>query len=113
MIRRTILTAALLVAGMLLAPLGAVQDFGVVAIRAGRLLDTDAGTSATNQIILVSGGNITAVGTGVTIPPGARVIDLSQATVLPGLFDVHTHLCMTVKPDRDHGNYFFTTLSDP
>jgi imidazolonepropionase-like amidohydrolase len=85
----------------------------VTAIRAGRLIDTDAGTSAANQIILVTGGLITAVGSTVAIPPGATVVDLSKATVLPGLFDVHTHLCMSVKPDRDHGNYYFTTLLDP
>jgi imidazolonepropionase-like amidohydrolase len=86
---------------------------GVIAIRAGRLIDTEAGTSAANQIIVVSGTRITAVGPDVAIPAGATVIDLSKATVLPGLFDVHTHLCMTTKPGRDNGNYYFTTLSDP
>jgi imidazolonepropionase-like amidohydrolase len=88
-------------------------DSGVVAIRAGRLVDPDAGTAAADQIILVAGGRIVAVGRGLAIPPAATVIDLSRATVLPGLFDAHTHLCMTVQTRRDAGNYFYTTLNDP
>lgn len=89
------------------------QGSGIIAIRAGRVLDTDAGTATLNQIILVSGRNITAVGPDVAIPAGATVVDLPKSTVLPGLFDVHTHLCMSVKPGRDSGNYYFTTLLDP
>jgi len=57
----------------------------IVAIRAGRLVDPDAGTVATNQVILVQGGKFTAVGGNVAIPAGAQVIDLSNQTVLPGL----------------------------
>lgn len=85
----------------------------VTAIRAGRLIDTDAGTIATNQIILVEGGKITAVGGNVSIPAGATVVDLSRSTVLPGLFDMHTHLCMAVNPQRDAGSYFYTSINDP
>jgi imidazolonepropionase-like amidohydrolase len=85
----------------------------VTAIRAGRLIDPDAGTAATNQAILVEKGHITAVGADVRIAAGATVIDLSRATVLPGLFDAHAHLCMTVLPKRDAGNYYYTTLNDP
>jgi imidazolonepropionase-like amidohydrolase len=85
----------------------------VTAIRAGRLVDPEAGTAAENQVILVEGGKIKAVGRGLNIPAGANVIDLSRATVLPGLFDAHTHLCMSVNMERDAGNYFYTTLRDP
>jgi len=84
----------------------------VTAIRAGRLLDPETGTVATDRIILVDGARITAVGSGLALPRDARVIDLSRATVLPGLFDVHTHLCMTVKKDREGLNYFATTMTD-
>ncbi len=85
----------------------------VIAIKAGKLVDPEKGTTAENQIILVRGRKIEAVGTNVQIPADAQVIDLSKSTVLPGLFDAHTHLCITVKKDRDAGNYYITTLLDP
>ena len=64
----------------------------VTAIQARRLIDTEAGTVRTGQTILIEGNKIIAVGADVAIPPGAKVIDLSGATVLPGLIDCHTHL---------------------
>jgi len=67
---------------------------GVTAVRAGRLFDSEAGRMLTNQVIVINGERITAVGpeAQVKIPAGARVIDLSRATVLPGLIDAHTHM---------------------
>ncbi len=85
----------------------------VFAIKAGKLVDPEKGTTSLNQIILVRGKQIEAVGPNVPIPADAQVIDLSKSTVLPGLFDAHTHLCMTVKKDRDGTNYYITTLLDP
>src|SRR5271165_6663141 len=85
----------------------------VYAIKAGKLVDPEKGTTETNQIILVRGKTIEAVGPNVQIPAGASVIDLSKSTVLPGLFDAHTHLCMTIKKERDAGSYYITTLLDP
>jgi imidazolonepropionase-like amidohydrolase len=85
----------------------------VIAIKAGKLVDPEKGVTAANQIILVRGRKIEAVGANVQIPADAQVIDLSKSTVLPGLFDAHTHLCMTVKKDRDAGSYYITTLLDP
>ena len=66
----------------------------VTAIRAGRLFDSVTGIVRTKQVILVQGERITEVGAEgeVTIPSGAQVIDLSSATVLPGLIDAHTHM---------------------
>src|SRR6202163_1890101 len=85
----------------------------LIAIKAGKLVDPEKGTTAANQIILVRGRIIEAVGANVQIPADAQVIDLSKSTVLPGLFDAHTHLCMTVKKERDAGTYYITTLLDP
>jgi imidazolonepropionase-like amidohydrolase len=84
----------------------------VTAVKAGKMIDPETGTVSANQVILVEGQAIKAVGPDVKIPPGATIIDLSNRTVLPGLFDAHTHLCMTMRRDRDGGRYYFTTLID-
>jgi imidazolonepropionase-like amidohydrolase len=64
------------------------------AIRAGRVVDVQSGKVATDQVILVRGDRIEAVGASnsVAIPAGTKVIDLSAYTVLPGLIDAHTHI---------------------
>jgi imidazolonepropionase-like amidohydrolase len=64
----------------------------VAAVKAGRLIDPDTGTVLENQVILVREKKIVAVGKDLTIPPDAKVIDLSSKTVLPGLIDCHTHV---------------------
>jgi imidazolonepropionase-like amidohydrolase len=84
----------------------------VTAIKAGKLLDPETGTIVLNQIILIEGQNIKAIGGDVKIPSAAIIIDLSKQTVLPGLFDAHTHLCMNMRHKRDAGNYYVTTLLD-
>ncbi len=84
----------------------------LIAIKAGKVVDPETGKTATKQIILVEGKTIKEIGGNVGIPAGAKMVDLSNATVLPGLFDAHTHLCMTVIPKRDSGKYYFTTLLD-
>ena len=77
----------------------------VTAIKAGNLVDPEAGTVRVNQVILIENQTIKAVGSDVKIPAGATIIDLSNRTVLPGLFDAHTHLCMTTRRERDGGRY--------
>ena len=65
-----------------------------MAVRAGRLFDSKTGLMLTRQVVVLQGERITAVGSNaqVKIPLDAQVIDLSQATVLPGLIDAHTHM---------------------
>src|SRR4051812_15084509 len=67
---------------------------GIVAIRAGRLFDSTSGQMLTNQVLVLQGDRLSEVGPAaqVKIPTDAQVIDLSQATVLPGLIDAHTHM---------------------
>ncbi len=65
-----------------------------VAIRCGRLIDGKADTPSGPSVILIEGEQITAVGPNVPIPQDAQVIDLSRATVLPGLIDNHTHILL-------------------
>jgi imidazolonepropionase-like amidohydrolase len=97
-----------------------------VAIRAGRLFDPRSGSNLTNQVILIKGDRITEVGpaASVQIPAGARVLDLSRATVLPGLLDRHVHLMQDQFPNDGRASYIglnyaqrdlyagFTTLQD-
>src|SRR5436189_3422805 len=88
----------LLVAGLLLIPgLGAQTPPPQVLIKAGRLIDGRSATAQTNVGILISGERIEAVGPVAQITaqaPNARVIDLGQMTVLPGLIDAHTHMLL-------------------
>jgi imidazolonepropionase-like amidohydrolase len=97
-----------------------------VAIRAGRLFDARTGKNLPNQIIVIKGDRITEVGpaSNVQIPQGARVIDLSRATVMPGLIDRHVHLMQDPEPNESRttlvGLHYalkdmyagFTTLQD-
>jgi len=82
----------------------------VTAIRAGKLVDPETGTTQTGQIILIEKGKVTSVGVNLQIPAGATVIDLTNYTVLPGLFDAHSHLCYTSQPDQR--NQFFIDLTE-
>ena len=84
----------------------------LTAIRAGRLLDPEAGRVLTNQIILVEGTRIRDVGPNVAIPAGAQVIDLSNMTVMPGLVEAHNHLALTYKPEPESNVYYYTYVQE-
>jgi imidazolonepropionase-like amidohydrolase len=78
----------------------------VTVIRAGTLIDGKSATPRRDQVIVVRGNRIESVAdaTAAKIPEGAAVIDLSRATVLPGLIDSHTHLFLQGE-DPAEGSY--------
>jgi len=86
---------------------------GVIAVKAGRLLDVRSGNYLSDQVILIEAGKVREVGKARDVQPhvpaGAKVIDLSRYTVLPGLIDAHTHL--TYAPDM--GGYRGLGISIP
>ena len=101
-----------LLAVFFLAVVGVDAVAQVTAIRAGKLVVPETGATLTNQIILVEGARIKAVGPDVQIPPGATVIDLSRQTVLPGLFACHEHMAFLINAKgRERGSLFFYDLT--
>jgi len=76
------------------------------AICAARLLDVKTGALVNNAVVLIEGDRISAVGSGLSIPAGARVIDLGDVTLLPGLIDSHTHLL--ISRSGDYGTMLLT-----
>jgi imidazolonepropionase-like amidohydrolase len=67
-------------------------------LKAARLFDSTSGTVVTPGVVVVSGGKIASVGEAA-VPLGATVIDLGDATLLPGFIDAHTHLTFEFNPD--------------
>ena len=84
------------------APSGAEE---VVAIRAGILIDGKSPAPRRDQIIVIRGHRIEAVGDAASTrtPDGARIVDLSRATVLPGLIDCHTHIFLQGEDPAEGG----------
>lgn len=64
----------------------------IIVLKAARLFDGKAKALVPNGVVIVQGDKITDAGSGLTIPQGARVIDLGDATLSPGFMDAHTHL---------------------
>ncbi|HEV2665570.1 MAG TPA: amidohydrolase family protein [Blastocatellia bacterium] len=102
---------AVLLAGVIAAQPSS-QTAPVTVIKAGRLIDPETGTAAANQVIIIEGEKIKAVGAELAIPAGATVIDLSKLTVLPGLVDAHTHMAITYKEQPENNYYYLTYVMD-
>ena len=94
---RHMLRYASALALMLSAGAASARD---MVVHAGRLIDGIDKSSRTNVSILIHDDRITAVQSGFVSPAGAEVIDLSKATVLPGLIDAHVH----ITSQNDGGN---------
>src|SRR5579863_2984467 len=68
-------------------------------LKAARMFDGKSNALATPGIVVISEGKIVGVGASATVPAGAEVIDLGDATLMPGFIDAHTHLTMMYSED--------------
>ncbi|WP_223644091.1 amidohydrolase family protein [Corallococcus sp. EGB] len=75
-----------------------------IALRAARLFDGKSERALPDAVVLIEGSRIQAVGTGLAIPSGTRVIDLGDVTLLPGLIDAHSHLLLDLGPLNGDGS---------
>jgi imidazolonepropionase-like amidohydrolase len=85
---------AILLVALLCAVSLSAQSPKRVAVRAGKLIDGKGDQPISNALILIEDGKISSVTAGGTVPAGVDLIDLSRATVLPGLMDLHTHVLL-------------------
>jgi imidazolonepropionase-like amidohydrolase len=105
---RRLISGALIALLVSLAPLFVravrADDPAVTYVRAGKLLDVRSGKMRSDQVIVIGGSRIQRVADSgqVQIPAGATVVDLTHATVLPGMIDCHTHIMLT---DTDNSHY--------
>jgi len=86
------ITLPLLVLSLLFA--AAIQAQDVTVIRAARMIDGRANEVIAPAVVLVRGDRIEAAGKDVTVPANAKVIDLGDATLMPGLIDAHVHVLL-------------------
>ncbi|MBV8403677.1 MAG: amidohydrolase family protein [Gammaproteobacteria bacterium] len=70
-----------------------------IVLKAAHLFDSASGTLSDGAVVVVQGDKIQAVGGAAPLPPDARVIDLGDATLLPGFIDAHVHLSMEAGPN--------------
>jgi imidazolonepropionase-like amidohydrolase len=86
----------------------------ITVIRAGVLIDGESNSPRRNQVIIIRGNQIVEVSDAASarIPSGAETVDLSQATVLPGLIDAHTHIFLQGE-EPDQGGYDVQLLKYP
>lgn len=87
---------------------GEQRGKGTIVLRAAQIIDGTGAEPIKNGVIVVTDDRIVAVGASgsVSIPSGARVIDLSDATLLPGFIDAHTHIVGRITGDPEQANSF-------
>ena len=98
-IRRFTVLAALCVLGLLPAIGQQKKASKSYVLKAARLFDGKSNSLVTPGIVVVTDGKIAGTGSSASVPTDAEVIDLGDATLLPGFIDAHTHLTMTYSED--------------
>jgi imidazolonepropionase-like amidohydrolase len=103
-----LIVATLLVASFAIAAEEPPTPLPITLLKAARLVDTAAGIVRENHAVLIEGDKIKAVGPIVeitkSVPPEARIVDLGNATILPGFIDCHTHI--TNQPQNYYEDIF-------
>jgi imidazolonepropionase-like amidohydrolase len=102
---------------LLILLIPAISSAQMTVIKAGRLIDPKEATAQENVLIVIKGNRICNVGPDIAIPEDAKIIDLSDYAVLPGMFDCHTHLCLMMKAKGTEGltflaDYLLYTTAD-
>lgn len=95
---------------LIAANMGFTQSTSIIAVKAGKLIDTESGTLLKDIIILIENDIIKEVGKNVVIPANAMVFDLTNSTVLPGLIDCHTHI--TYQAEDEYYEFFRKSIVD-
>jgi imidazolonepropionase-like amidohydrolase len=109
---KKMLVVSLLFSLFAIQPLAAQSPSHTTLLRAARLLDPRTGNVLAPAAVLIQDGKIRQVGSQISAPDDAKIVDLGSATLLPGLIDSHTHLLLSVviPPDEErkrHLNAFF------
>lgn len=117
--RNLLLTLLCLLIFFVSSNIKAQQSTDIVVIKAARLLNVKTGELVNNVVVIVEDGKIRELGSALSLPAGAKVIDLGDVTLLPGMIDVHTHLLQNLSFEtsariRESGSMIHTlsTMSD-
>ncbi|HKA36360.1 MAG TPA: amidohydrolase family protein [Thermoanaerobaculia bacterium] len=109
---KRVAAAALAALGLLLASSRAEAQATalpqVTVLKAARMFDGRSDSTISNAVVIVEGSKIREVGSGLAIPAGATVVDLGDATLLPGFIESHMHLTVEATDDFVYG--FFDGL---
>ena len=107
--KRIGLALALVTPFVLSAQSALAEQSNAVVVKAARMLNVNDGKWVSPAVVVIRNDKIVAAGSNVAVPSGAKVIDLGNKSLLPGLIDMHTHLT----GDPENAGYSVVALSMP